>query len=198
MKDSYLIQRLKKPFKSENKLTEISNAFAFGGGYVNGGIPEDGMKLLREIFRFDYMGAAEFEFGAVPEALSLMGKNFENLIGFKMMVPFLYETWSKKKKLIKGIKPVYVICFKEHRADVCDRILKWAKSNYPKDVFTKETVNLNSSLAAEQLLKEDADRYSTEETVGWLELDNGYFFFTDRDMWTKTAELFDVKSEDEK
>jgi len=196
MKSSYLVQRLKKPFTSENKLTALSNAFSFGGGLVNGGIPEDGMKLLKNIFRFDYMGAAEFEFGAVPEALSRMGQKFEDLIGFTLMTPFLYETWSKERKKMKGIKPVYVICLKEDRLDVCKHILKWAQSNYPKGIDTKGTVNLNASLAAEDLLKEGAEY--TEDTVGWLELDNGYFFFKDKEMYEKTCELFDVKKEEVK
>jgi hypothetical protein len=195
MESSYLVQRLQKPYKTENNLTRLANAFSFGGGLVNGGIPEEGMKLLKDIFRFDYMGAAEFEFGAVPKALSKISENYENLIGFKIMAPYLYEGWDKGKKEFKGIKPVYILCHKDDRDEVVKRIKKWAKCNYQsKDFLTKEAVNLNLSLASQQLLEEKIRDY-VNDTVGWLELDNGYFFFTDEEMFQKTCDLFDVKVE---
>ena len=31
------------------------------------------------------------------------------------------------------------------------------------------------------------------EIVGWLELDNGFFFFLDKDMWTATTMMFTGK-----
>jgi len=56
-----LIQRLCAP-------KNFDNPFSFGGGYVNGGLSEEAMNLLRPIFSFDYMGSAEFEWGALPKA----------------------------------------------------------------------------------------------------------------------------------
>lgn len=66
-KNPYLVQRLRAPTHGFEQ--EINEAFSFGDGYKNGRLGEKAMKLLCSIFSFDYMGAAEFEFGAVPEAL---------------------------------------------------------------------------------------------------------------------------------
>ena len=71
MKRTYLIQRLEKPRTLKIAGVELKdNPFSFGGGLRNGGLSKDATDLLRPLFSFDYMGAAEFEFGAVPEALS--------------------------------------------------------------------------------------------------------------------------------
>lgn len=35
------------------------------------------------------------------------------------------------------------------------------------------------------------DRYE-RRTAGWLELDNGFLFFTDESMWRATCDLFGV------
>ncbi|KKS61783.1 MAG: hypothetical protein UV30_C0031G0001, partial [Candidatus Collierbacteria bacterium GW2011_GWF1_42_50] len=35
------------------------------------------------------------------------------------------------------------------------------------------------------------DEYN-QDKVGWLELDNGFFFFVDKDMFEKTKALFEV------
>ena len=73
MKGTYLIQRLNKP-QDLSALGIKDNPFSFGGGYKNGGLSDEAMKYLRGIFSFDYMGAAEFEWGAVPEALNFIAR----------------------------------------------------------------------------------------------------------------------------
>jgi len=183
MKNTYLIQRLKRPFKSEGKLETLQNAFAFGGGLVNGGIPKEGMQLIKDIFRFDYMGSAEFEWGAVPETLSRIGENFEKLVAFTIHTPYEYKNW-RTETTNNGIKKIYVICEKEHREEVVKRIKKFAKSGKHN---TKEHINLDESLSKEKINEFD--------TVGWLELDNGFFFFSDKEMFEKTCKLFDVENE---
>lgn len=69
MKSTYLVQRLVKPLKEESMLTALGNAFAFGGGYKNGGLSDEAFNMIKRIFRFAYMGYAEYEFGEVPKAL---------------------------------------------------------------------------------------------------------------------------------
>jgi hypothetical protein len=65
---SYLIQRLEEPWGGMAQFKD--NPFSFGGGLRNGGLSQEAMDLIRGIWSFDYMGSAEFEFGAVPEALN--------------------------------------------------------------------------------------------------------------------------------
>ena len=175
MKNTHLVQRLKKPYKSDK-----INPYTFGGGLKDGGIPEDGIKLLKHVFRFDYMGSAEFEFGAVPEALAKIAENFEKLIAFTVHIPYQYKYWTDDK-IKKGIKPIYIICEKEDRDEIVTRIKKYAKSDYND---TKERICLNENLAKDNI--DDLD------IVGWLELDNGFFFFSDKEMFDNTCNMFDI------
>lgn len=63
----FLIQRLVEPRKDANPIIG-SNPFVFGGGLKNGGLSDEATKLLDPLFGYDYMGSAEFEFGALPKA----------------------------------------------------------------------------------------------------------------------------------
>jgi len=168
---SYLIQRLLKPFppikgKNASVLESLSNTFSFGGGLKNGGISEKGMSLIKDIFRFDYMGSAEFEWGAVPEALQKIAKNREMCI--------VGQTSVGENKT-----PVYIICQKEELSEVIKRVQKFA-SEWNHE--TKEHV----------CLYEVVNKKGYEDCCGWLELDNGYFFFTDKDMFERTVKLFKI------
>lgn len=186
MKQSYLIQRLEKPFQYKIAGKEIDNPFSFGGGLRNGGLSEDAMKLLRPIFSFDYMGSAEFEFGEVPKAISKIAENINNYIAFEVPVKFSYKSWADGKTKT-GTRPVYVICPSDYRAEVVSRIRVKALGEHStsKNNFrTKESVGLDRSLAEE--------KYS-EKLIGWLELDNGYFFFKDKEAFDKTRELFGLQ-----
>ena len=71
----WLIQRLHKPESFKLAGVETDNPFSFGGGLINGGLSKEAMDLLRPIFSFDYMGAAEFEFGEVSKALTALARS---------------------------------------------------------------------------------------------------------------------------
>ena len=60
----YLVQRLQEPQGGHGM-------FPFGGG-GNGGFSVDAMKLLASVFTFDYMGAAEYEFGAAQQTVQAL------------------------------------------------------------------------------------------------------------------------------
>jgi len=164
------------------------NPFAFGGGLANGGLSSDAMDLLRPIFRFDYMGSAEFEFGEVPRALSKIYENRDKYISWEFLVNYKYESWYKKKEVFTGKKLVYVICQKDWVDTVKDAIWFHAKHSYSNtQYYTKEVVFLNRALSE---CDDEAKEYQ-----GWLELDNGYFFFTNKTMFDKTCQLFGIIGE---
>ena len=71
LRSTYLVQRLKKPYKGN-----ADNPFNFGGGLLRGGMNEEAYRALNQIFTFDYMGSAEFEFGAVPKAIDVIAEGF--------------------------------------------------------------------------------------------------------------------------
>jgi len=182
--DSYLIQRLKEPWGGALGLK--GNPFSFGGGLRNGGLSDEAMDLIGGIFSFDYMGSAEFEFGAVPEALQKIAKSAEagGLVGFSLSIPLkvVPGSWDDpdKDKKLTGEEPVYVLCPSAWREDVCERIYEIARGKGHQ----KESPHFTRALRP--FREWDAD------THGWLELSNGFFFFLDKEMWEKTCNLFGV------
>jgi hypothetical protein len=158
IKQSWLIQRLLAPSKTDNP-------FSFGGGYKNGGLTEETMALLRPIFSFDYMGAAEFEFGRLPTALEKIWNHMNLLVKESIT--------TKEGQYVYYIAPVfmheYIEKFIHHLLDGGDI-----------DLRLKEPPMLLGALAKKNHYK------------GWLELDNGFFFFVDKDMFEKTCTLFKV------
>jgi hypothetical protein len=191
MESSYLIQRLLKPYPVKEGSILKDNPFAFGGGLMNGGLSNDAMDLLRPIFRFDYMGSAEFEFGEVPKTLSKIAENRDKYIAFEFLVKYKYDSWFKKRQTVEGKKSVYVICQAEWVDEVKSVICHHANNARRKGdkYFTKEAVFLDRSLA---LLEGDD---WAKDYQGWLELDNGYFFFSNKEMFDKVCTLFEIKKE---
>lgn len=180
MKNTWLVQRLEKPTKS-------INPFSFGGGYKNGGLSDKAMDIIRGIFSFDYMGAAEFEFGAVPEALTKIADKADKgqLEAYTMTIPLRHvqKHWSDKSPgNPEGEGTVYILCDINDVQEIMGRIRQWAA----EDFTMKMPTNLPRALRPQS-------EYDTR-TVGWLELDNGFFFFTDEEMWKKTCDLFGVKT----
>ena len=168
MKKSYLIQRLEKP-------QNFVNPFSFGGGLTNGGLSENAMALLKSIWSFDYMGAAEFEFGAVPEALRFLAEQGEkdNLV---------FDRIRKDNDKKHSFYVIYYICPKPYETEVIERITKLA-SDKNEDYNLKEPTLLTHTLSPEN------PKYKPN-IQGWLELDNGYMFFTDEAMFQATKKLF--------
>lgn len=187
MKNTRLIQRLKKPGSGVpfEHYGMKDNPFSFGGGLKNGGLSDKAMDLIRGIFSFDYMGAAEFEFGAVPEAMSRIAES--NLTAFSFSIPRskVEKNWrDKSNETPVGEATVYVLCPVEHATEIEARIRSWAKKEpaYPYDF--KERSGLQGALRPYE--KWDTD------ICGWLELNNGFLFFTDQEMWEKSCSLFGV------
>lgn len=171
MKDSILIQRLDPPFLGMGEM--LDNPFSFGGGLRNGGLSPDAMDLLRPIFSFDYMGAAEFEFGAVPKAFQQIAETAaeENLIAWSFVEP-RYGT------------RIYAIGSRLCRDEIQKRILHDADDRAKPRPRRKEPTHLSIVVKPEA----ERDAYSPR-TRGWLELDNGFMFFVSQEMFEATADV---------
>lgn len=202
---TYLIQRLNRPWQVA-AFKGKDNPFSFGGGMKNGGLSDEAMGLLRDIFEFDYMGAAEFEFGAVPEALNRIA-HASALVAETITVTGKREIYGvAARRIALPEKTAYILAptdLLEHARDV---VRKQAADEYPREDRLKEVTLFQNALWAREIAeaqrpgnrkKEREDRKRKieyfERTRGWLELDNGFFFFTDREMWEKTRALFGVK-----
>lgn len=213
-KYSYLIQRLQKPYevipvsgdeekdKKVSLLQAVANAFSFGGGLMNGGLSKDAMSLLKEHFRFDYMGAAEYEWGAVPEAFAKMAEYRKNKHLIRMeidpliVVPprsysFLQKPkkGSKKKETVPQKKevPVYIICSIDHVEHIT--MLLHLLSKYDDyELGIRDSTNFRRSVHGE-----DENYFLCH---GWLELDNGFMFFIDQKMYEGVASIYNLTEKD--
>ena len=160
MHRSYLIQRLIKPMRR-------MGSFAFGGGLKNGGLSDQTAELINGVFAFDYMGAAEFEYGAVPEAMQFIANQ------------------AGKKAVISGEhRGVYYICPKSYQTGVCDVINSLLADE--SALGLKEFCGLKEAISPK-------DEGYHRNTVGWLELNNGFFMFTDKEMFESTKLFFGVE-----
>jgi hypothetical protein len=183
MEISHLIQRLQKPYEpikdTDNPLIKAlkANPFAFGGGYKNGGFDEKSYELINQVFRFDYMGSAEFEFGAVPKAMQFILENKKQYISKSFNVSWKYQSWYKEEPEISGKSPVYVICKPDDLDEIKIRIKTWANGC---NKHLKEITLMCPSLA------------SKAEIKGWIDIDNKFFFFIDKEMFEQTVQLFDI------
>lgn len=180
-----LVQRLLKPKIKPNIF------HAFGGGLLNGGFTSEAMKLLQNVFEFDYMGAAEFEFGGVPQALNSIAIRAADFVNFSLTIrrdkiapnPERERPLGPKKLLPpipETTATLYILCHKQDKDWVKSFVKNLAKNPYP--LRLKENPMLNYALDP---LSEYDSRY-----VGWLELGYGFMFFTDKEMFEKILSLF--------
>ena len=186
MKNSWLIQRLQSSFEdTDTPLSKLLGVFSFGGEFVNGGLSKEAMDLLSPIFSFDYMGAAEYEWGVVPETLNKIAKNIKNYVPKKIDVSYKYHEYSFLPESKEGTKLgkdiIYVLCLKDDFNEIKDRISKWAIGLGLGE--TRDYIGLDKSLAFPDKTR----------VKGWLELDNGFLFFTDKEMFEKLCCLFEIK-----
>lgn len=188
----YLIQRLRRPPENEWS-ARIDQAF---GGMLC--LSDDAWKLSHTCFSFDYMGAAEYEFGAVPKALNLLLK-CKDLTAFEMAIGAaeIKSPWWIERKLWNtrkgpdydaaeakmrgsGERWLYVICPKDQEAGV----KRWLKAHLAgnKDARTRDSTQMCDALIP------DPER--APRNVGWLELDNGWLAFSERVLWERAKKLF--------
>jgi len=153
MKRSFLIQRLETPFIPKEGQIDVG-CLAFGGGLRNGGIAEDAMKMLKQIWSFDYMGSAEFEFGAVNEALEMLVREQLELVAGFFSVPYKYKQYNwgdTPEQEYSGSEKVFYLCRKEDEVEVKERIRRFAKAGTPEvRVHTKEVVGLGTEICPRQ------------------------------------------------
>ncbi len=161
MKRVYYVQRLNAPIG-------VINPFSFGGGLIDGGFAPDAMKILRDIISFDYMGSAEFEWGAVPTAFKSL---FED------------KTITKDEFKI-GDKNLYVICSSIIKNDV----IEWIKQSAIESPQLKERL----------CLKQTLEGHPYNDYKGWIKIEDDkycsepFMFFIDKQMFDNVCKLFGI------
>ena len=168
LRSTYLVQRLRKPYTGNT-----DNPFNFGGGLLRGGMNEEGYRVLNQIFTFDYMGSAEFEFGIVPKAIDAIAKGFIEGNGVTGEIK------------IDGV-PVYYLTHKNAEKETIRRIEDLSKDPYVTKIRLKEWTNFDDAIAARNgrlVNKRGLDL--AMDCIGWIELDNNFMFFVDKEAFEK-------------
>jgi hypothetical protein len=175
---SRYVQRLRQP-------TGLAgNPFAFGAGKRNGGIAGNVMMRLDQLFSFEYMGSAEYEFGAAAQAIETLRDHVAtgDVLAWSFSPPL---TKIEPSDTTPPTAVIYVIAPPEHRVEIESRITTWANERWSQSL--KEAIFLAHVLR--QLPDEDLF-----ETCGWLELNNGFFFFSDRVMFEGVANFLGAEA----
>jgi hypothetical protein len=196
MDRTLLVQRLEAPAGDRDIFDD--NPYVNSGGVANWGISDEFMKLLKGAIQLDYMGAAEFEWGAIQKGLkkiadyALMGELVGTYISIRL--DEVQRTFfDQDNEPPEGIATVWIICREEDLAEVERRIRAWAANDHDRygahdpdpQWWLCESTYLNAALRPNP-------SWPTK-ICGWLELDNGFFFFTNGDMFLNIRKLFGVK-----
>jgi hypothetical protein len=205
---TYLIQRMNKPHDNTPKgdfMVKADQVFGEGGGGLR--LSDEARGLFRYVTSWDYMGSAEFEFGALPKALGKMAKSELVVDKFVLEAKHIKRNWwhesrarDARRAEIKAAKDAgkepprakptklpelkdptfYILCVKG-----------W--EDYTKALITnlaKDTQTLKDSSNMTDVL--DPTSSYAADLQGWLDIDNGIFFFIDKIMFERVCRIFQV------
>jgi len=205
--ETYLVQRLKKPPASsfQARASEV-----FGGGMMQ--MSGDAWRVLQQVCDLDYMGAAEYEFGAFPQAMQDMLRRKYSLWSFAVtdvkpgiwrvnaMDSFRYAEIRNAKE--RGEKPPRMT--KKHKAHLMH--LAGLPPQEIPTVWVWSCDEIHNRDAVKDLIRRVADgkvrvkggahlyfdpnpRWETR-VFGWVDLNNRLCWFTDETMSKGWESLF--------
>jgi hypothetical protein len=213
-KEPYLIQRLTESCaKEEGLLSQLAESLSFGGGRLRGGFSEEAWNVVRQIFSFDYMGSAEFEWGAVPQSFSNIARNRKEYISFsKIFKGSKYQTYEvpvgKKRRKIIDMPArevtIYVLCHSDIKEQIDSYLEKLRQGDYGNSgVSLKEGTRFRACLFPEEeyswvsrLKRKEDPKWCMsvyERIKGWVDIENNFMFFRDKEMYEATKALFEIK-----
>jgi hypothetical protein len=156
----------------------------FGGGAL--GLSDQAWDILDEIFTIRYMGAAEYERGALPKALHAVFEAKDSYVSGRMTLkPFQFRGHWKRSSSTEDLpkrkaQEVLYICLETATEQVKEIIIQVAKNK----AEVKNGCHFPEAL--DPLSKEDS------EYKGWLDLQNKFFFFTDKTMHDRICQAFGI------
>ena len=166
-----IVQRLGKPVNWKKK-----ENFSFETGViVEKGLCSEVGDIFENIMDFEYMGSSEFEWGHLPASLEYAIKYAKN----KDYIACEIDVTGYKGT----VKSVYYICHKDMEECVVAWLKKAGKGEHPK---TQEGVRL------ERVIEDKNELSSYIQTCGWYDLENRFWFFTNRKMFLDVKKLFGV------
>lgn len=170
-----MVQRLRAP-------TTWVNPYSFGGGLPAGGLSKESFELILKCCSFDYMGRAEFEFGAIPKSFQAMVDRKQELRGVTHNI---------------NANVVYILAPESLLSDIqalLDKVLAEKLSRWTRSVEFKEPTYIRESFGL------DASMCSHEDIIGWLACSpnnedlHGWMYFKSQEMFLAFCQLFGVDS----
>ena len=169
----WLVQRCSMPKEFinpfGNNITELKDGAA--------------QKALSKVISTDYMGAAEYEWGAFPERLAKFWKlGSANDLGYhSVFLPqtFAFDRW-------------YVVCHWEKITEVQEALIELVKKSVKKDDYWSEVSKGDHASFRRVLLQED-DGYDTK---GWISMKHNIAWFVDEEMAKGFFHLMNGKKQD--
>ena len=190
----YLVNVLTKPSKFEGvpaiKLSSLPNK-----GLSDKGFTKEGSNELNKVFRFAYMGASEYEWGAIPLSMKRFadGINAGEYVATYVTVNHIVPNLDKRGRLdmfSKGGTPaetkVFIMCHKSH-VDKVEEFLNLASQQ--KYGVTRDYIQMDEVLYPD---KSKIKAY-IEYAIGGLDLDNNFIYLTDKIAIHYMCKLFDIK-----
>jgi len=188
----YLMQRLKPPRPGPPGMKAAHHVF--GGGLL--GLSQGAWDALDPVCTLDYMGSAEYEFGAVPAFFRAWVEQEQELdLWYFDLKPGEYEvTYLRGRKTKRPLPPVqtrrvYGIRTKDSRFSRGD-----IEAAFRKVALGKTHVKSGAYHTRALDPVEEWDM-GHRAVLGWLCLEENCALFTDETMWRGFATLFGAEAE---
>jgi len=193
---TYLIQALNRPHGVAGVCP-----FAFGGG--GSGLTAEASTELSKLWDFEYMGAAEYEFGAAATALDLVAKYRKEgtlvatvlpVVGCLPTCKNLGDAWWYSQGKKRQDTSVFVIANAGHLSDITDtlRSILTGDKLPSKHGGSDCAVRLKRNIALWGKLFTPGGYWGDGRFSGGLELDNGWFVFIDEVMFRAACAFFSL------
>tara|TARA_R100001594_G_scaffold46628_1_gene79693 strand:+ start:1449 stop:2138 length:690 start_codon:yes stop_codon:yes gene_type:complete len=203
---SWIVQRLNKPRGYINPYTDTIRDME----------NKSAQEIVKEVFTPDYMGAAEYEFGRLPESMARMFDNADklslNLFELSIIKSEFPDLKLDPDKSVQDLlndlpgekkKNIFIVCYENNLGTIKDHILKhyhqgyinWQWMNY---LGTKKMAKANG-IEYEESAKRDYGSFylrvhkhwRDNDLQGWYDVENDFAWFINKKMAHLFFKLFD-------
>ena len=164
---SWIVQRLLKP-KNDTPNPYTSTLYDFSN--------EDTIKAINDVFKIDYMGAFEYESGALPKSMARMYD-----IGILLFKPYITDEFKIWMVCSMDASEMTIGEMKTREKRICQFI--W--DAYENGIIDEVAKNDNGSF-----YKVINGQWYNDNLCGWYDLQNDFAYFTDEKMARGFYRLF--------
>lgn len=179
LRSTTLVQRLQAPRKVGDLEEMFSPRYFFN---------QEEKEILAKAFFIETMGNAHFEFGAVPKTLRDFKERAQTgeIVAQTYTATIQADSWEIQREgyLQQADVSFYLLGTPEANERAKKIINSDARlsGQHDRDLHLQEATKLHDLLSPKKT-----------KTEGWLELNNGFFFSANYDMFASTAQFLGVK-----